>query len=460
MTYFRTHIVRHFRHGVKKPGFLIARFDRKAGNRNSGFLSGKAVVLLGAWLTTNLACADFALRDGDTVVFLGDSITAARGYTKIVEQYTLMRFPDRQVRFVNAGQGGDTALGSVARLERDVFSHGATVVTVAFGVNDIGWGMKATPENKQRYLDGIRTIIEQCQAHKVRPIICSAAITAEAPEKAEVGFLQTMTDEGLALAKSLGAGTIDLQRGMREVQRRIATANASETDKAKHTVLHAADHVHLNDLGQLAMAYAMLKGLGAPADVSSATIDAGQGALVSGSGCAISDLKKRKDGIDFVRLDKGLPLNLGTFSSLEHRWVPIPEGINRYLLAVTNLAAGDYEIRAENRLLGKLSADRLAHGINISSMTSDPWLPGGPWDAQSSVVKELVDARDKLWFGDVMRARYLTNQPGEEELRKQAKAIDDRLVSLQRTMAKPYAYHFEIRKAAVVTDPKKSPQKP
>src|SRR6187200_2321321 len=72
--------------------------------------------------------ADFALRDGDTVVFLGDSITAARGYTKIVEHYTLMRFPDRKVRFVNAGKGGDTATSAVQRLERDVFGRGATVV--------------------------------------------------------------------------------------------------------------------------------------------------------------------------------------------------------------------------------------------------------------------------------------------------------------------------------------------
>src|SRR5262245_17122232 len=31
---------------------------------------------------------EFALRDGDTVVFLGDSITAARAYGKIIENYT------------------------------------------------------------------------------------------------------------------------------------------------------------------------------------------------------------------------------------------------------------------------------------------------------------------------------------------------------------------------------------
>ena len=39
--------------------------------------------------------ADYALHDGDTVVFLGDSITAARTYGKIVENYTLLRFPGR-----------------------------------------------------------------------------------------------------------------------------------------------------------------------------------------------------------------------------------------------------------------------------------------------------------------------------------------------------------------------------
>src|SRR5436190_15607366 len=116
------------------------------------------IVLFSFYLTVGNANAEFALRDGDTVAFLGDSITAARGYTKIVEHYTLMRFPGRKVRFVNAGKGGDTMSGCLERIDRDVFEQGATVVTVAFGINDIGWGMKADAEHKQRYLDGIRTV--------------------------------------------------------------------------------------------------------------------------------------------------------------------------------------------------------------------------------------------------------------------------------------------------------------
>jgi len=395
---------------------------------------------------TPLRTGEFALRDGDTVAFLGDSITAARGYTKIVEHYCLMRFPERRMRFVNAGKGGGTASGAVARLEHDVFKKGATVLTVAFGINDIGWGMKATPENRQRYLDGIRAIIEACQAKKIRVFICSPAITAEAPDSAETGFLQKMTDEGLTLARSSGAGTIDLQRGMREVQRRILEANASETNIAKRTRLHVDDGVHLNDLGQLTMAFAMLKGLDAPGDISAVTIDAARGQVLSSSGCSISRASRLPDGVAFTRLDRGLPLNLGILSSLNYRWIPLPEGLNQYLLTITNLPPGEYEIRAEGRLVSQATAEACARGLNLSSMTADPWEPGGPWDAQSDIVKELVDARDKLWMSAVLRTAYNADHPRFNRLDQHLRDLDDRLVLEQRAQAKPYPYRFEIRR--------------
>lgn len=400
----------------------------------------KKLLLVLAFATT--ARAEFALRDGDTVAFLGDSITAARGYTKIVEHYTLMRFPERKIRFVNAGEGGDTAQKCLARLDRDVFSKGATVVTVAFGINDIGWGTKADDAHKQAYLDGIRTIIERCREKKVRPVICSPAITAESPETAEKGYLQAMTDEGLALAKSLGAETIDLQRGMREVQRRVIESNAKSKPEDQ-VRLHVKDGIHLDELGQLAMGYAMLKGLGAPPEVSAVEIDAKSAAATS-SGCAVSGLKVTDDGLSFTRLDTGLPLTRGPLSALQHRWVPIPDGINRYLLTVKNLPDGEYRIHAGGRDLGKVRAAELAKGINLASMTADGWQPGGPWDAQSCVVKELVDARDKLWMGGVLHGRYFA---AEEGVRNDVTKLDDELVALQRRAAKPAPYRFEIIRA-------------
>jgi len=126
-----------------------------------------------------------------------------------------------------------------------------------------------------------------------------------------------MVDDGMALARSLGAESIDLSRGMREIQRRIVAANAREKDPTRHTRLHVDDGIHLNDLGQLAMGHALLKGLGAPAEVSSAT--------------------------------------------------------------------------------------------------SNGWEPGGPWDAQSDAVRELVDARDKAWGGEHFRRQFNGDNPASKK---------------------------------------------
>ncbi len=389
----------------------------------------------------------FALKDGDTLVFLGDSITAARGYTKIVELYTLMRYPERRVKFWNAGQGGDTAAGAVTRLERDVFAHGATVVTVAFGVNDIGWGTKADSEHKQKYLDGIRAIVTECQQRRVRVFICSPAVLHEDPDKGEQGYLQKMADEGLALARSLGADTIDLSRGMREVQRRVWAANARKPDARKPDRLHLEDGVHLNDLGQLAMGWAMLKGLGAEAEVSEAVVDAAARQVISATGCKISAVKKLPEGVEFVRADAGLPMNLGILSALQYQFVPVPDTLNGYRLTVKGLADGRYDLRVDGRPLGSWDAKRLAEGLNIASATADGWQPGGPWDAQSDVVKEIVDARDKLWMGGKFSAQYNDTNPKAKKLAAEFKRLDDKLTELARAQAKPYPYHFEVRRA-------------
>ena len=410
-------------------------------------LIGGAVLFSATASRAEDAKVGFALKDGDTLVFVGDSITAARGYTKIVELYTLMRYPERRVKFWNAGQGGDTAAGAVARLERDVFAHGATVVTVAFGVNDIGWGTKADQEHKQKYLDGIRTIVTECQKRKVRVFICSPAVLHQDPDKAETEFLQTMADEGMALAKSLGAETIDLARGMREVQRRVLAANAGKPDVKKHDRLHAEDGVHLNDLGQLAMGWAMLKGLGAEAEVSEAVVDAAAEKVISTTGCKVTGVKKLSDGVMFVRMDAGLPMNLGVLSALQYQFVPVPDTLNGYRLRVKGLAAGRYNISVEGRGLGTWDAKQLADGLNISSATADGWQPGGPWDAQSDIVKDIVDARDKLWMGGRVHAQHNETNPKSADLATEFNRIDQQITGLARAQAKPYPYRFEVRVA-------------
>src|SRR5438067_12898213 len=86
----------------------------------------------------------FSLRDGDRVVFFGDSITDQRRYTSFVETYVVTRFPKLDVRFVHSGWGGDRVSGGGGgpmdvRLRRDVIAYHPSVMTIMLGMNDASY---------------------------------------------------------------------------------------------------------------------------------------------------------------------------------------------------------------------------------------------------------------------------------------------------------------------------------
>src|SRR2546430_5339848 len=113
----------------------------------------KHLLILSLAFGSTLVCArnspaaeqsGFYLKDGDRVVFYGDSITDQRLYTTFVETYLVTRFPARHVRFVHSGWGGDRVTGGGGgpidrRLSRDVFAYKPTVVTVMLGMNDASY---------------------------------------------------------------------------------------------------------------------------------------------------------------------------------------------------------------------------------------------------------------------------------------------------------------------------------
>ena len=84
------------------------------------------------------APAEFQLKTDDRVVFFGDTVVHTQLFTKYVETFVRVRYPELKTRFFNSGQRNETAADGLARLERDLGPTSPTVVVVAFGLHDPG----------------------------------------------------------------------------------------------------------------------------------------------------------------------------------------------------------------------------------------------------------------------------------------------------------------------------------
>lgn len=83
-----------------------------------------------------------AVRDSDTVLFLGDELIdafdprASSNFPFLVETFLTVRYPELKARYVYSGWSGDTAARALLRLDRDVLSRKPTLVVVCLGLND------------------------------------------------------------------------------------------------------------------------------------------------------------------------------------------------------------------------------------------------------------------------------------------------------------------------------------
>ncbi len=179
------------------------------------------------------------------------------------------------------------------------------------------------------------------------------------------------------------------------------------------------------------------------------SIDAGGPEVDSASGCRVTNLSgtAASGRIEFDRLDDGLPVNFGIFGALQFRYIPIPDELNRYMLTVTHLPAGRYEILADGRALGTWTDKQLAEGLNVASATADGWEPGGPWDAEAGILIHLTEARSKVAEAARSLDQYLTSHPERSALHAQYWALNEQIEAIQRTLLKPRPFHFLIRPA-------------
>ena len=358
--------------------------------------------LVGLLVANAVVAADksgFYLKDGDRVVFYGDSITDQRLYTVFVETYAITRFPKMSLTFVHSGWGGDRVTGGGGgpidtRLHRDVFAYKPTVMTIMLGMND---GSYTNFQEKifNTYTKGYEHIVASVKQNvpgiRLTLIQPSPFDDVTQPPRFEGGYNQVLVRYGefvKDLAGRNGATVADLNGPVVAALEKAKSINA---ERAKQII---ADRVHPGPAGQLLMANALLKAWNAPAIVTDVEIDAKDNKVVRSDGAKISGLKVGQT-ISWKQEDASLPMPLSTTDpvmALALKSSDVVESLDQQLLKVTGLSPGSYTLNIDGESIGKFSAEDLAKGVNLGL------LPTAPMYKQASQVHKLVIEHNDVHF--------------------------------------------------------------
>lgn len=345
---------------------------------------GSFVVLLGVVLSVWTMVRAELFKDGETVCFLGDSITNGGRYQGMIYDYYLTRFPFLTIRFVNAGRSGDSAGGSMVRLQEDVIDKKPNSVAIMFGMNDVNRGayVANADANKlkaqQQALDSYKSNMEKLVGR----------IRAEAKEPKLYLITPSPFDQTVVLDKENNQpGCNDgLGRCAEIVRGLAATNNAQVVDfhgpmtalnleqqkKDPQYTLVGGDRVHPGAPGHLMMAWLFLKTQGAPAVVSKVAVDASAGRATDSINAEVSAIAKKDNGVTFTVLEKALPFPIDPGAKSILTMIPIEKDLNQELLAVSGLAEGRYMLQIDGVAIGQHTAKELAQGINLGFNEATP----------------------------------------------------------------------------------------
>jgi len=226
------------------------------GNRSCSMaILFAGVLALGFLGPTTSRAESPAVKDGDKIAFLGDSITqqgmgSPIGYCRLV--ISGLDANGIKTTAIGAGVSGHKSNDMLARVDRDVISKKPDWVTLSCGVNDVWHGANGVP--LEPYKTNITAIVDKCQAAGIKVMILTATMIKEDPANAENQKLAAYNDFLRSLAKEKKCLLADLNVDMQAV--------IQQASGTKHGNLLTADGVHMNTAGNKMMASGVLKAFG------------------------------------------------------------------------------------------------------------------------------------------------------------------------------------------------------
>ena len=360
--------------------------------------------------STNVAWGVLAsarmFRDGDRVAFFGDSITAGGGYHHFIADYYLTRFPDTDIRFFNSGCGGDGANPSRRRMAEDVAARKPTVVTMMFGMNDVGRPAYVDEPSAQQiseqesrlagYAKAYDALVDETKAacggvalylltpspfdDNRRTFYQNKAVVNRPGCNAGLGRCASAVRD---LADSKGAVLVDFYTTISDYFREARLMDPS--------VQFSGDRVHVGAPVHLLMAMAFLQAQNADRVVSDIALQGNR--CLKSIKADVTDIKIGEGGgVSFTVLEKSLPMPFQPeAASVTNR--PEVVAFNQQFLTFYSLADGDWELFIDGQKVATASAWEWENGINLAFNARTP---------QYAQAQKVLRARREL-----SRKRYL-----------------------------------------------------
>ena len=395
-----------------------------------------------------IAQRGFFLKEGDRVVFYGDSITDQRLYTTFTESYVITRFPQMNVSFVHSGWGGDRVTGGGGgpidrRLERDVFAYKPTVVTVMLGMNDASYrpfdqgifdtyakGYQHIVESVTRKLEGVRMTL-------IMPSPFDDVTRAPGWDPGYNSVLIKYGEFVKDLAAKSKLGFADLNTYVVDATKKAKTLDEPNAQKLN------PDRVHPAPGGQLLMAAALLKGWNAPSTVSRVSIAWSSNPKVDTDNTAVSDPTVKDGVLTWSQLDRSLPMPVDLSDpivTLAVKSSDFMDTLNNQQLKITGLEGGTYALKIDGQEAGRFTKEQLGQGINLSWYST-------PMMKQALQVHGLTLKHNNYHF-EKWRKWHVPNEDRlSPAIRKVMDAIDmaeDEVVLQQRAAAQPKMRNYEL----------------
>ena len=222
------------------------------------------------------AAPSLAVKNGDKIAFLGDSITAGgvkeKGYATLVME--ALKSEGLDVSSVPAGKSGNRSNDMLARLDTDVISKKPQWLLLSCGVNDV-WHFKLRLGARtfqgvplEDYKKNITAILDKAKAAGIKVMILTATMIGEDPERELNKNLIPYNDFLRQIAKERNCLLADLNTDMQEALKKIpdgkGPAKMFGEPEYKRDIKNklTTDGCHMNNLGNIMMAKGVLRAFG------------------------------------------------------------------------------------------------------------------------------------------------------------------------------------------------------